>query len=369
MMIKQITKTKKIFNGVILLLFFSLLFTGFTGNVKALSGGPASCALTGKSDTAGSACYDLATVCQDSSLSSSATTLCGDIGTACAYQTSSIQQTACSSTALIASCGIYPATLGNVCSDLSTYCATSVSTKPICSGYTSACSGSSPTNIVCPNNSNPSGAVADTCYDSYTGWTYLCGAGAIPGSNEYSAAPVLDSSLKLDPQVVVASGTNNISEYKFSSSTSTPNCYAVQLTSVPTSNGKSITELAWVEQPATECNSNTAFSPATANSDGNLPLPDLVTGSSTGSPIDCQSNSSSNCIVSKYINPLIRFLNIAVSLVVVISIVIGGIQYSASRDNPEAVKAARRRIMNAIIGLVSYFLLWSLLNFIIPGGI
>jgi hypothetical protein len=56
-----------------------------------------------------------------------------------------------------------------------------------------------------------------------------------------------------------------------------------------------------------------------------------------------------------------------VILVVVISIAISGVQYSTSQDNPEAVKSARKRIVNALIGLVAYFLLGAFIGFIIPG--
>lgn len=74
-------------------------------------------------------------------------------------------------------------------------------------------------------------------------------------------------------------------------------------------------------------------------------------------------------IVRQYLNPIINALGILVVIAVVISIVIGGIQYTTSADQPGAVSAARHRIMNAIIALLAFTFLWSFLQWVVPGGI
>ena len=74
-------------------------------------------------------------------------------------------------------------------------------------------------------------------------------------------------------------------------------------------------------------------------------------------------------IVRQYLNPVINALGIVVVLAVVISIVIGGIQYTTSADQPGAVQAARQRIINAVLALIAFTFLWSFLQWIIPGGI
>jgi hypothetical protein len=96
--------------------------------------------------------------------------------------------------------------------------------------------------------------------------------------------------------------------------------------------------------------------------------PSTGSGTATTSGDQCQL-SPSNCIVTQYVNPLIKFLSAAVGIAVVISIVIGGIQYSSARDDPQAVGAAKKRITNAIFALIVYMFLFALLNFIIPGGL
>jgi len=83
---------------------------------------------------------------------------------------------------------------------------------------------------------------------------------------------------------------------------------------------------------------------------------------------NCQSLSKCD-LMSTYINPLIKFLAALVGVVVVVSVIIGGIQYSSSAGDPQAATAARKRITNAIIALVVFIFLYALLNFLIPGGL
>jgi hypothetical protein len=77
-----------------------------------------------------------------------------------------------------------------------------------------------------------------------------------------------------------------------------------------------------------------------------------------------------NCdLVHDYINPLINFLAAAVGVAVTIAIIWGGIEYSSAGGDPQKVSIAKNRIKNAIIALVTFFFLWALLNFLIPGGL
>jgi hypothetical protein len=86
---------------------------------------------------------------------------------------------------------------------------------------------------------------------------------------------------------------------------------------------------------------------------------------------DCNSANldENNCGIVKYIVLLINALSAIVGVVVVIMIVIGGIQYSVSRDNPQAVQAAKSKIINAIVALVGYMFMFGLLQYLVPGGI
>jgi hypothetical protein len=74
-------------------------------------------------------------------------------------------------------------------------------------------------------------------------------------------------------------------------------------------------------------------------------------------------------LIYDYVDPFIDFLSALVGVAVVASIVIGGIQYSSSAGDPSKASAAKNRIRNAIIALVTFLLLYAILNFLIPGGL
>ncbi len=88
-------------------------------------------------------------------------------------------------------------------------------------------------------------------------------------------------------------------------------------------------------------------------------------GASTG---NCSTISKCD-LMTKYIYPFINFLAAFVGVAVTISIVIGGIQYGSSGGDPQAVTAAKNRIRNSVIALVTFVFLYALLNFLIPGGL
>jgi len=58
-----------------------------------------------------------------------------------------------------------------------------------------------------------------------------------------------------------------------------------------------------------------------------------------------------------------------VGLVVVGSIIWGGIQYAVAGNNPNAVSAAKKRIMDSLIALLAFLFMFGFLQWIIPGGI
>ena len=69
---------------------------------------------------------------------------------------------------------------------------------------------------------------------------------------------------------------------------------------------------------------------------------------------------------------LLLFINVLsgiVGIVVIMMVVVGGIQYSASAGDPQKVNAAKKRIANALLALVAYIFLYAFLQWIVPGGI
>ncbi len=64
---------------------------------------------------------------------------------------------------------------------------------------------------------------------------------------------------------------------------------------------------------------------------------------------------------------VIRILSAGVGLVVVGSIIVGGIQYSASRGDPQATALAINRIRSSLFALLLFIFGYALLNYVIPG--
>jgi hypothetical protein len=65
---------------------------------------------------------------------------------------------------------------------------------------------------------------------------------------------------------------------------------------------------------------------------------------------------------------IIRVLSDGVGLVVIGSIIVGGIQYTASRGDPQATTHAIGRIRSALVALLIYIFGYAILNYIIPAG-
>lgn len=105
--------------------------------------------------------------------------------------------------------------------------------------------------------------------------------------------------------------------------------------------------------------------------------------SSTGSPVATVSAATVNppaptntincprgeCIINKYVNPIIAVLSALVGVAVAISIVVGSIQYASASNDPQKIAAAKSRITTAVLVLLGSFFLYAFLNYLIPGGL
>lgn len=99
---------------------------------------------------------------------------------------------------------------------------------------------------------------------------------------------------------------------------------------------------------------------------------DLINASNSGSfDADCDEETlnKENCGIIAYLVLFINVLSAIAGIVIVSMVVYGGIQYSAARDNPQAVQSAKSHITNAILALVLYLFFYAFLNFIVPGGV
>lgn len=65
----------------------------------------------------------------------------------------------------------------------------------------------------------------------------------------------------------------------------------------------------------------------------------------------------------------VRFLSYGVGIVLIGSMIWAGVQYSTSEGNPETTQAAKNRIRDAVIGLFIYIFAFSLVQYLVPGGL
>lgn len=99
-------------------------------------------------------------------------------------------------------------------------------------------------------------------------------------------------------------------------------------------------------------------------------------GSGTGGSSDSggqdsvcgESGTRCTTFVEKYINPFIYLLSGLVGVLAVISIIMAGIQYASSADDPGVVTKAKQRMFNTVIGLVAYIFLYAFFDYLVPGG-
>ena len=79
--------------------------------------------------------------------------------------------------------------------------------------------------------------------------------------------------------------------------------------------------------------------------------------------------TTDNCSIVAYLVLFTRVLSGLVGIIVIAMIVIGGIQYSTARNDPQAIAAARGRIINALIALLFYIFIFAILQWLVPGGV
>ncbi len=79
--------------------------------------------------------------------------------------------------------------------------------------------------------------------------------------------------------------------------------------------------------------------------------------------------TSNNCAIIKWLLTLVNAMSAIVGVVVVISLIVAGIQYSSAGDDPSKISAAKDRIVKGIIAMGVFLFMFAFLQYIIPGGL
>ena len=73
--------------------------------------------------------------------------------------------------------------------------------------------------------------------------------------------------------------------------------------------------------------------------------------------------------IEDILNMILVVVTTGVGIAAVGSIVFAGILYITAKDNAGQVSKAKTMIMNTVIGIIAYILMWAFLEWIIPGGV
>lgn len=95
----------------------------------------------------------------------------------------------------------------------------------------------------------------------------------------------------------------------------------------------------------------------------NVPIPGLDFGTAVETD---EAGNQKATFLAKYIDALYRYLIVAAAIIAVVMMMIGGLQYILSRGHADAVKQAKSRITNAVIGLVILFAAYDIAFLINP---
>lgn len=111
--------------------------------------------------------------------------------------------------------------------------------------------------------------------------------------------------------------------------------------------------------------SNVIGNDTTTDDDGNT----ITYTDAQGNAIRCAQVGDTGDGIMNILSIVLNILTSGIGILATFGITISGIQYLTARDNDAQVAKAKLRILEIVIGLIVYALLWTLLQFIIPGGI
>lgn len=105
------------------------------------------------------------------------------------------------------------------------------------------------------------------------------------------------------------------------------------------------------------------------SSGGGSPGPCDETSSFKPDPAYCGTTTTAKSFIKKYVNPFVKVGAVLAGIAVVIGILWGAISYVLAGGDPQKVAEAKGKIQKALIGLVTFILLYSLVNWLVPGGV
>ncbi len=91
-----------------------------------------------------------------------------------------------------------------------------------------------------------------------------------------------------------------------------------------------------------------------------------------GAEDGCNTNealNTSNCSIIRYLVIGINFLSAVALMSIIASAIFAGFQYITAQDNSGQIEAAKKRMIMTFIALGLFIFMYSLLDYLLPGGI
>lgn len=66
---------------------------------------------------------------------------------------------------------------------------------------------------------------------------------------------------------------------------------------------------------------------------------------------------------------IVTILTYGLGVAATIGVVIAGVMYLTAKDSPDKVAAAKKRLLEVVLGLVAWAMMAAVLNWLIPGGV
>jgi hypothetical protein len=79
--------------------------------------------------------------------------------------------------------------------------------------------------------------------------------------------------------------------------------------------------------------------------------------------------STGSKTIDRLVQSTVDLLSAITGIIIVLSIIIGGIQYMTARDNSSQVAAAKNRILMSVLSLILFIFAYTILQWLVPGGI
>lgn len=76
-----------------------------------------------------------------------------------------------------------------------------------------------------------------------------------------------------------------------------------------------------------------------------------------------------NMTIDSMLSLVLKILVYGLGAAATLGVVIAGIMYMTARDNPQQVALAKKRLIDIVIGLAVWALMYTVLNWLVPGSL